>query len=535
MIDVLAALREGLAPHYTVEREIGAGGMARVYLAHERHPPRAVAVKVMAPELSNPTFRERFIREVELTSKLSHPHIVPILAADECLFVPDGSDGLCYYIMPYIAGESLRVRLAREQTLPLEDALHITFQVADALGYAHSHGVVHRDVKPENILLSGDQAFVADFGIARAISAAGAAGGQTLTAAGQPVGSLAYMSPEQLMGSRAIDARTDLYSLACVLYEMLVGQPPLLDLAGQSGPAPATIESVLRRRGVSSRTARRMRDVMSRALASSAAERYASAEDLITALRDLGGGRSTRGLRLPRISRTAALVGGGAVIVLGALGVMSLVQRRLALDPRRVVVAGFEDLSGDAQLAPLGHIAADWITQALAQSGAVEVVPSAATGHRRRGRAGAGRPDGRRHRGVGDLLPGGRLGAVPAPGDRRAARHDATRAGCGERAAGSSGAGGRGAAPARRGPVRYAVHWLSGLSGSPGRLKIAAQLSILDKVNYIVKLGRDGRDSLPPACSRRTALQPLLHEADRPAARAPPAEPLLPHRSPRAL
>src|SRR3989475_6461433 len=255
--------------------------------------------------------------------------------------------------MPYIAGESLRVRLAREQTLPLEDALHITFQVADALGYAHSHGVVHRDVKPENILLSGDQAFVADFGIARAISAAGAAGaaaGQTLTAAGQPVGSLAYMSPEQLMGSRAIDARTDLYSLACVLYEMLVGQPPLLDLAGQSAPAPATIESVLRRRGVSTRTARRMRDVMSRALASSAAERFASAEDPIPALRGLGGGRSTGGLPLPRISRTAALVGGGAVIVLGALGLLPLARRGPALDPRRGVVRRLGDPSGGPRL-----------------------------------------------------------------------------------------------------------------------------------------------------------------------------------------
>ena len=387
MMDVLAALREGLAPHYAVEREIGAGGMARVYLAHERHPPRAVAVKVMAPELSSPAFRERFIREVELTSKLSHPHIVPILAADECLFVPDGPDGLCYYIMPYIAGESLRVRLAREQTLPLEDALHITFQVADALGYAHGHGVIHRDVKPENILLSEDQAFVADFGIARAISAAGAAAGGTLTGAGQPVGSLAYMSPEQLMGSRAIDARTDLYSLGCVLYEMLVGQPPLLDLAGQSAPAPATLEAVLRRRGVSGGTARRLREVMSRALASSAPDRFAAAEDLIAALRDVGVGRPARGLRglrglrLPRISRRAALVGGGAVVVLGALGVMPLTRRRPALDPRRVVVAGFEDLSGDPRLAPLGHIAADWITQALAQSGGVEVVPSAATRH----------------------------------------------------------------------------------------------------------------------------------------------------------
>src|SRR5207244_10755822 len=143
-------------------------------------------------------------------------HVGPMRRSRAALCVPDGPDALCSYSMPFIAGESLRVRLAREQTLPLEDALHITFQVADALGYAHGHGVIHRDVKPENILLSGDQAFVADFGIARAISAAGAAAGQTLTAAGQPVGSLAYMSPEQLMGSRAIVARTDLYSLACV-------------------------------------------------------------------------------------------------------------------------------------------------------------------------------------------------------------------------------------------------------------------------------------------------------------------------------
>src|SRR5207247_1921718 len=259
----------------------------------------------------------------------------------------------------------------------LEDALHITFQVADALGYAHSHGVVHRDVKPENILLSGDQAFVADFGIARAISAAGAAAEQTLTAAGQPVGSLAYMSPEQLMGSRAIDARTDLYSLACVLYEMLVGQPPLLDLAGQSAPAPATLEAVLRRRGVSTRTARRLREVMSRALASSAAERFAGAER----------GSGSRAVRRHGPSR-------------------------------------------------------------------------------RRGREGAGRPDGRRHSSLGDLLPGGGLGAVPAPGDRRAARHGATRPGCGERAAGSSGASRRRPGSACHGPVRYAVRALTRLSGS---------------------------------------------------------------------
>src|SRR5438046_3829870 len=135
MSDVLEALRKGLAPHYTVEREIGVGGMARVYLAHERHPARQVAIKVMNPEVSTPAFRQRFVREVEVTSRLSHPNIVPILAADDCLFVPDGPDGLCYYVMPYVEGESLRDRLLRDKTLPLTLALHITFQVADGLSY----------------------------------------------------------------------------------------------------------------------------------------------------------------------------------------------------------------------------------------------------------------------------------------------------------------------------------------------------------------------------------------------------------------
>src|SRR2546429_1737508 len=251
MMDVLAGLRQGLAPHYTVEREVGAGGMARVYLAHERHPPRQVAIKVMNPEVSTPTFRERFIREVEVTSKLSHPNIVPILAADECLFVRDGPDGLCYYVMAYVEGESLRARLQRDKTLPLDEALHITFQVAEGLSYAHAHGVIHRDVKPENILLSGRSALVADFGIARAVSAAGV---PTLTDVGQPVGSPAYMSPEQLAGSRAIDGRTDVYSLACVLYEMLVGEAPLLDLTNGQGLRPVALEIRLRAQGVSART-----------------------------------------------------------------------------------------------------------------------------------------------------------------------------------------------------------------------------------------------------------------------------------------
>src|SRR6266404_2387403 len=167
MVDVLETLRARLAPNYDVEREIGAGGMARVFLAVEQHPHRRVAIKVLDPEVSTRLLRERFIREVDLSSKLSHPHIVPIFSAGEV-------DGLFYYVMPYVEGESLRHRLLEERTLPLEAALHVTRDVADALAFAHAQGIIHRDIKPENILLSGEHAIVADFGIARAISPAGA-------------------------------------------------------------------------------------------------------------------------------------------------------------------------------------------------------------------------------------------------------------------------------------------------------------------------------------------------------------------------
>jgi len=377
MLDVLGALREGLAPHYTVEREIGAGGMARVFLAAERHPPRKVAVKVMNPEVAGSEFRERFIREVELTSRLSHPHIVPILAADECLFVPDGPDGLCYYVMPYIEGESLRARLEREQRLPLEQAVRIALEVGDALSYAHAQGIIHRDIKPENILLSGDHAWVADFGIARAISAAG---GHTLTG-GHPVGSLAYMSPEQLMGSRAIDARTDVYSLGGVLYEMLIGEPPIVGLTGGTPRGGTALDKVLRAQGVSHRTERVVKEAIGRALAAEPNDRFPSVDEFAARLREAVGRRLIPRLRLPQARWKAVLLGGAAVAALGAAAVGLLGRRAPVLDPRRVVVAGFEDLSGDSTLAPLGHIAADWLTQALASRGGLEVVPGAGTGH----------------------------------------------------------------------------------------------------------------------------------------------------------
>src|SRR3989442_1418441 len=233
MIDVLDSLGARLASRYDVEREMGAGGMARVFLAVEQHPHRRVAIKVLAPEVSTRLLRERFIREVDLSSKLSHPHIVPIFTAGEV-------EGLFYYVMPYVEGESLRHRLLRERKLPLEDALHIARDVADALAFAHQQGIIHRDIKPENILLSGTHAIVADFGIARAISAAGSL---TLTQAGQPIGSPGYMSPEQAMALGDLDARTDIYSLGCVLFEMLAGEPPLASMSERRGHNWAALEA----------------------------------------------------------------------------------------------------------------------------------------------------------------------------------------------------------------------------------------------------------------------------------------------------
>jgi serine/threonine-protein kinase len=296
MPDIIEAVRVGLAPHYTVEREIGAGGMARVFLAAERVPPRKVAIKVMNPGFSSPAFRARFTREIELTRGLSHPHIVPILAAQECLFVPDSPDDLCYYVMPYVEGESLRQCLLREKRLPLANALPITREVADALRFAHARQIIHRDIKPENILLDGTHALLTDFGVARAISVA--QGEETLTRAGDQVGSPAYMSPEQLVGERDLDVRTDVYSLTCVLHEMLTGAPPLLRLAG--GVRRPALRRALLEQGVGRAEARELEAAVSRGLEAEPDERIPSVEELMAEL--------DRALRPGLGSRIAALV-----------------------------------------------------------------------------------------------------------------------------------------------------------------------------------------------------------------------------------
>jgi serine/threonine-protein kinase len=216
LTDLLARLRAVLADRYTIDRELGHGGMATVFLAQDQKHHRQVAIKVLKPELAAALGRERFLREIETAAGLNHPHILPLHDSGE-------ADGVLYYVIPYVEGESLRDRLDRERQLALEDALQIAREVADALSYAHSHNVLHRDIKPGNILLSAGHALVTDFGIARAITATGV--GQ-LTEVGTLVGTPAYMSPEQVDGSPRIDGRADIYSLGCVLFEMLVGEPP---------------------------------------------------------------------------------------------------------------------------------------------------------------------------------------------------------------------------------------------------------------------------------------------------------------------
>jgi serine/threonine-protein kinase len=213
---VIERLRAALQDRYTVEGQAGAGGMATVFVATDLKHHRSVAIKVLNPELAAAVGPERFLREIEIAAQLQHPHIVPVYDSGE-------ADGLLYYVMPFVDGESLRNRIVRGGALAPADAVRCAREVADALAYAHREGIVHRDVKPANILISQGHAVVADFGIARAVSASATGAGQGLTQAGASIGTPSYMSPEQALGETNVDGRTDVYALGIVLYEMLAG------------------------------------------------------------------------------------------------------------------------------------------------------------------------------------------------------------------------------------------------------------------------------------------------------------------------
>ncbi|MGE3494482.1 MAG: protein kinase [Gemmatimonadales bacterium] len=264
-----------MSDRYRLERELGAGGMANVYLADDLKHHRKVAIKVMRPELAAVIGAERFLAEIRTTANLQHPHILPLHDSGEV-------QGTVFYVMPYVEGESLRDRLDREQQLPVAEALRIVSEVAAALDYAHRHGVIHRDIKPENILLHDGSALVADFGIA--LAASRTEGGTRMTETGMSLGTPTYMSPEQAMGERTLDARTDIYALGCVLYESLVGEPPF------TGPSAQAIIARVMTESPRSLTAQRttvpphVDAAMQVALAKLPADRFASAAEFAAAL-----------------------------------------------------------------------------------------------------------------------------------------------------------------------------------------------------------------------------------------------------------
>ncbi len=351
------------ADRYRIQQEIGAGGMATVYRARDLRHDRDVAVKVMYPGLAAHVGAERFLREIKIAANLTHPHIVPV-------FDSGSADGRLFFVMPFIDGETLRARLQRDGQLPLDEALGYARDVAEALDYAHGHGVVHRDIKPENILLAGDHALVADFGIARAVRLA-EDGDTRLTQAGLVVGTPDYMSPEQASGTGEVDHRSDLYSLACVVYEMLAGQPPF---TGPSAEVVARQHMSSAPRPISElrpTASAHVSAAIAKALAKAPADRFSRVNQFAQALVT----PSIVNLPLRRRRITWLVAAPIALVIVASL--VTRLGRTPALDPNRVVVMPFENRTGDASLALLGSMAADWITQGLQEIDVIDVVPTA--------------------------------------------------------------------------------------------------------------------------------------------------------------
>ncbi|HEX9164696.1 MAG TPA: protein kinase [Gemmatimonadales bacterium] len=316
MTQINDQLLAGLSDRYRVERELGAGGMATVYLARDLKHDREVALKVLRPELGAVLGPDRFLAEIKITARLDHPHILTL--------IDSGADvGLLYYVLPFARGESLRDLLNREKQLGVEQALAITRQIGGALDYAHRQGVVHRDIKPENILIQEGHAMLTDFGIALAVKEAG---GSRLTETGLSLGTPQYMSPEQATGDRTLDARSDLYSLAAVLYEMLAGEPPLTGPTVQSVIAKLLTEQPIRIRTVRATVPEAVDAAVAKALAKVPADRFTSAGEFVRALEAASAPAATpAGPASSRLFRVG--VGVGAVAVIGILGTMAATGR----------------------------------------------------------------------------------------------------------------------------------------------------------------------------------------------------------------
>ncbi len=388
--DTLERLRLVLADRYAVERELGRGGMATVFLAQDLRHDRKVAIKVLRPELSASLGADRFLREIKLAARLQHPNILG-------LFDSGAAEGLLFYVMPFVeGGDSLRSKLDREKQLAIEEAIQLVRESADALGYAHGRGIVHRDIKPENILLSGGHVLVADFGIARAVDEAG---GQKLTETGMAVGTPYYMSPEQAMGGQ-VDARSDIYSLGCVLYELLAGQPPFTGPTAMAILARHSLEAVPSVQVVRQSIPDEVEAIIMLALAKVPADRFKTMQEFSEALRDADYSRIT--LRtIPRMlptgqRRTAQmpaakrrpwlyLAAGAAVLVAAGAGAFAWLRwggaaarkapvAASGFDANRIAVLYFKDLSGKDSLQPIATGLTEGLIRELGQVPTLEVI-----------------------------------------------------------------------------------------------------------------------------------------------------------------
>jgi eukaryotic-like serine/threonine-protein kinase len=404
--DLLSTLQAGLSDRYRTERELGRGGMAVVFLAEDLKHHRRVALKVLRPELTQALGGgpERFLREVAIAAQLTHPHILPLL--DSGTFDYGNGNTGSYYAMPFVDGESLRDRLTRERQLPLEDALRVTAEIADALSYAHAVGVVHRDIKPENILFEAGHAVVTDFGIARAIEVAG---GERLTETGLIVGTPAYMSPEQATGG-PVDGRSDLYSLGCVLYEMLVGEPPFTGPTTQAILARKSTDTPPSLRIVRETVPEAVEHTVSKVLARVPADRFATAarfsEALEAGFKERAPSPRARGGRKLWVGALAA----GVIVTLVAI---ALAVRPAAAVPRSVAVLYFDYLSRDTADAYLADGLTEEITSRLGDVGRLQVKSRSAV-RRFRGATGSDLAGIGRALGVGYLVEG----SVQPVGDR---------------------------------------------------------------------------------------------------------------------
>ncbi len=368
----LDRLRCALADRYTIERELGRGGMANVYLADDLKHERKVAVKVLRPELAAALGAEQFHNEIKIAAQLTHPHVLTLIDSGD-------ADGFLYYVMPYIEGESLREKLAREGELPINEAVRILRDVVDALSEAHAKGIVHRDIKPDNVLLTKQHALVTDFGVAKAVSEA--AGHLQSSTDDVAIGTPAYMSPEQVAADPHVDHRADIYGVGAVAYELLTNRPPFLGADSHeilSAHMTDTPEAVSQYR---ESVPPELEQIVMQCLEKNAADRWQSAEELLQQLEGLVS--PTRGMTPAPVDRSARrrwMMAGAAAaagVIVAVIAVVASLQRGInaSLHPDRVLVAVFENQTGDSSLDPLGAMAGHWITQGLQRSAVVQVVP----------------------------------------------------------------------------------------------------------------------------------------------------------------